>query len=145
MFSPEQFLNSTIEGAMSVRVMPVPQGEYVATISKLIPRETSKDGSVPCDIIFEVDDANLKETLKRSKITTKMTAWLDFTSSGGLDNAEGKNVTLGRVRAAVGQNDPTKPWAPSMLVGQPLRIKVIHESDKKTGDIYDKVSQVIKL
>lgn len=145
MFSPEEFMNQTVNGEMSTFVPPTPAGDYIATISKLVLRDATKDGSVPCDVLFDIDDADLKARLKRTRIGSKMTAWLDFKEDGkSLDNGEGKNTGLGKLRAATGQNDPTKPWAPSMLVGQPVRVKVINESDKN-GDIRDKVTQVTKL
>ncbi len=144
-FSPEAFLSTVVQGEMSTRISPVPIGVYTATIAKLTPRAATPNGNVPCDVSFEIDDANLKATLGRDKITTRQTLWLDFTESGALDDGKDKNTGLGKLREAVGQNRKDQPWSPSMLIGQPLRVKVEHQIDKNTGDVYDRVTQVSKL
>lgn len=63
--------------------------------------------------------------------SVRQTLWLDTTESGGLDFGKGKNVGLGRLREALGQNAPGKPWAPGMLVGGVAKVKVSHSIDKR--------------
>ena len=145
MFTPEAFLNQTVEGAMSTRPESVPVGTYTALISELKPRAQTANGAFPCDVTYSIDDPELREKLGRDKITVRQNVWLDFKDDGAtLDNGKGKNTGLGKLREAAGQNDPSKPWAPSMLVGQAVRIQV-EESTGKDGEIYSNVTRVSKL
>lgn len=144
MFNPEAFASSVVDGAMSTRLVPVPAGEYTALIEKIAARPTNEKGSTPCDITYDIQDDNLKVQLALPKITCRGNVWLDITSSGGLDNGEGKNTGLGRLREAVGQNDPAKPWSPSMLIGQLVRVKVTQSINPKDGETYANVTGVTK-
>jgi hypothetical protein len=56
--------------------------------------------------------------------------------------SKGKNVSLGKLREAVGQNKPGKPWSPAHLNGAQLDVLVTHRADKDTGDIYAEVKRV---
>jgi hypothetical protein len=51
-----------------------------------------------------------------------------------MERGTGKNIQLGRVRAALGQNDENKPWKFSMLVGAAAKIKVEHSPNLKDPD-----------
>ena len=144
MFNPEAFANSVVEGAMSTRLTPIPAGEYTAMIEKVTARPTNEKGSTPCDIIYDIQDDTLKTQLALPKITCRGNVWLDITSSGGLDNSEGKNTGLGKLREAVGQNDPAKAWSPSMLIGQIVRVKVTQSINAKDGETYANVTGVTK-
>jgi hypothetical protein len=143
-FNPESFASAVVDGAMSTRLTPVPIGEYTAIIEKVTARPTNEKGSTPCDIIYDLQDDALKLQMGRPKITSRGNVWLDITPSGGLDNGEGKNTGLGRVREACGQNDPSKPWSPSMLIGQMVRVKVTQSINPKDGETYDNVTGVTK-
>lgn len=63
--------------------------------------------------------------------TVYQTIWLDISGSGGLDTSKGKNVGLGKLRDALGQNREGQPWSPGMLVGQVALIRVGHSIDKR--------------
>ncbi|MGH2638967.1 MAG: hypothetical protein ACRDF4_06765, partial [Rhabdochlamydiaceae bacterium] len=43
--------------------------------------------------------------------------FLELTSSGAIDFGKGKNVGLGRLREALGQNKIGKPWSFNMIRG----------------------------
>jgi hypothetical protein len=52
-----------------------------------------------------------------------MTVWLDVDDNGNLDTSEGRNVGLGRLRKALGQNEGA--WNPPMMKGKgPVMVKV---------------------
>lgn len=129
-FDPASFLFATTSETTDTISVPVPVGEYAAIVEKVACRPwQSKDGTsngLALDIIYIVDDAALKASLGRDKITVKQGIMLELTEAGALDNGKGKNPALGRLREAVNQNIKGQPWAPSMLEGQPLKVSVKH-------------------
>lgn len=127
-FDPDSFLNEQVEGSFSTTPEAVPEGEYLAVIGSgeksVTVRETQK-GSKILDVTWEIQDGVLAETLGRQTITVRQSIFLDTTAQGTLDRAKGKNVQLGRLRAALNQNDPARPWSFGMLKGAgPAKIRV---------------------
>ena len=55
---------------------------------------------------------------------------------------KGKNVALGRLREALGQNTPGKPWSFGMLVGQVAKVAVKHRITD-AGDTFAEVKRVL--
>lgn len=150
-FDVESFLNQTTTEANSTKLEPVPEGEYVGIISKVSARQwqnktdPSKSG-VTLDVTWDVDDGALKEKLGRDKITVRQGVMLDLSDTGGLDTGKGKNVGLGRLREAVGLNDPGRPFAFAMLTGKPAKIAVKHRIDPNDAEkVYDEVRGVAKI
>jgi hypothetical protein len=149
-FDPNTFLEMTTDSANSTVSVPVPAGEYLAFIEDVKAREwvSSKDPSkagMALDIIWNIDDAAVKQLLERDKVTVKQGIMLDMSESGGLDMGKGKNVSLGRLREATGLNTPGKPFGFRMLNGQAARIVVSHRTDDKNPEvIYAEVKAVAK-
>ena len=137
-FNPELFLNATTEEALSTEFVVLPEGEYTGVIESLnndsfkafdIKKgENAGKKAYRMDLAIAVNDetGSLKEEMGRAP-KARHRFLLDMTDGGALDFGKGKNVQLGRLRAAVGQNKPGVPWAPSMLGGQPIRFKIKHE------------------
>lgn len=127
-FDPDSFLNETVDGALSTSPEPIPEGEYLAVIGsgdKAIQVRQTQKGSTILDITWEIQDGALAEQLGRQTITVRQSIFLDVTPQGTIDRAKGKNVQLGRLRAALHQNDPSKPWVFGHLKGAgPAMIKV---------------------
>ena len=148
MFNPDQFLDMQVTESNSTVTIPVPVGEYTAVIGevKCRPWQKKDDPSVTglsLDISWDIDDESVKELLGRTKVSVKQGAMLDLTESGGLDMGKGRNVSLGRLREAVGLNTPGQPFSFSMLVGRMAKVKVEHRVD---GDrIFAEVKAVTKL
>ena len=73
--------------------------------------------------------------------------WLDLDESGRIAQGKNKNVRLGRVRSAVGQNTDGQPWSPSQLRGAgPVLIMVGHRYNKETGEgPYSDVKRITKV
>lgn len=131
-FNPDTFLNTETEASSATSYTPVPEGEFNAAIKLIKPRVLT-DGRAVLDITWTVDDETARNETGMAEPSVRQTLWLDTTESGGLDFGKGKNVGLGRLREAVGQNQAGKPWAPGMLVGQVAKIKVGHSIDKRDG------------
>jgi len=146
MLNPEEFLSSSIEGKLSTALIPVPEGEYQAAISAISLRDfTYKKGDkagmtgYALDITWELADSSIAEIIKRdAKIRQSMI--LDM-SGQGLDMSEGSNISLGRVRDAVGQNDGSA-WSPNQLIGAVAIVKVDQRVDGE--DVYNDVKRVRK-
>ena len=128
-FNPQEFLTQTIEGANSTSFKPVPEGEYLLQVEKLDIRTVAKTGQVILDTTFAILDDGVKAAMGMEKVTVRKGIFLDLTAQGKIDTSENKNVDLGRLRAAVGQNDGSKPWGPLMLLNTMLKGKVGQRPD----------------
>ena len=146
-FDPNTFLNTTYEEANDTKITPCPVGEYLAVASKVDAKTwASLDGSksgVKLEILWEIDDANVKQLLGRDKVTSRQNLYLDLNEAGtGLDLGKGKNVGLGRLREALDLNTPGQAFAFSMIEGRLAKVMVSHRVDGE--DIYDEVKKVAK-
>ncbi len=146
-FDPDSFLNEEVDGALATTFEPIPEGEYLAVVAsgeKAITVRQTERGSTILDISWEIQDAELAEKLGRTTLSVRQSVFLDMTPNNTLDRGKGKNVSLGRVRAALGQNDPNKPWAFGMLKGAgPAMIKVGQRSNPQDDSIiYNDVKAV---
>lgn len=133
---PNAFLQMTVEGANSTQLELPEEGDYMAMIADITPREIKfqsgeRAGQVGTglDITWQIENPEVKEKLGYTP-KPRQSMILDLTPSGGLDMGKGKNVTLGRIREAVGQNKDGQAWGPLMLKGQVATITVKHVTDK---------------
>ncbi len=154
-FDPNQFLDMQVTEANDTVMRPVPEGEFVGVITEVKPREwSSKDGSkagITLDVQWELDDPVLKEELGRQP-KVKQGVMLDLAKDGkSLDMGKGMNVGLGRLRAALGLNNPGQPFSFSQLPGRAAKVKVTHRADpEKTNPdgsavVYAEVKEVTGL
>ena len=154
MFNPESFLNQTSEQALSTQLDPVPEGDFKA-VSQAITKESVRSFDInkgeragqkgfSLNVAWKIDDEAAGEYNNRMVFQT---LFLDVTSDGaGLDFGKGKNVDLGKLRAALGQNQDGQPWAPSMLGSQVAIVQVKQEVDKNdSSKIHSKVKGVASL
>lgn len=129
-FDPQAFLDASITEANDTKIIPVPMGEYLAVIEKIAPRQwQSKDGTqsgIALDIVWIIEDQDVKDFLGRDNVTVKQGIILDMLPSGGLDMSKGKNVGLGRLREAVGQNKPGQAFSFQNLPGLMAKVTVKH-------------------
>lgn len=155
-FNTEQFLNTTHTEASSTELVLVPEGEYIGVSDAIGPDsfrtfdigkgERAGQQGYSLDVQFLINDegGTLKEFLGRSP-KVKYGMMLDITKDGTLEFGKGRNVGLGRLREAFGQNGAGKPWQFSMLGGQVAKIKVKHRLDQKSGKTFAEVSEVTKM
>lgn len=156
-FDPDTFMNQTLDEPMATQLQSVPEGEYTAMIGdfdstafrtvEVTNKTTGLTQSRPVlDVPFNVQDAALRAKWGR-EVIHKETFWLDLTADGRLDTGPDRNVRLGQLRAALAQNDPGKPWAPSMLRNMgPVRIKVVTTTDKSDPDKkYTNITKYAKI
>ena len=147
MFNPEDFLNSSISEANDTKVIPVPVGEYPAIINKAEARIwQSKDGTqsgISLDVLWSIEDAQVKAELDRSEVLCKQGIMLDTTPEGKLDTSKGKNIGLGRLREAVGLNTPGQTFSFQQLPGQSAKVTVKHRIVGE--DTYAEVKAVTRM
>ena len=146
-FDAQSFLDASVTGSNDTKVVPVPVGEYMGIVDKVLPRQwQSKDGTqsgIALDVFWLVEDANVKAVLGRDVVTCKQGIMLDLTPEGALDISKGKNIGLGRLREAVGKNNANEAFSFSMLPGAAARISVSHR--EANDEIYSEVKAVAKL
>lgn len=140
-FNPDTFLNTQVDAPLSTEYVPIPEGEYNAVIEKVDPRTVGQESKPVLDVVWRIDAPEVEDAHEKS---VRQTIWLDVTAQGNLDLSKGKNVQLGRLRDAVGQNVPGQAWMPSMLVGNVARIFVKHRMGDE-GQIFSDVKGVSKI
>lgn len=147
-FDPNQFLDMQFTEANDTVIINPDDGEYQAQIEKIDfrPWQSKSDPSkagLALDITWELQSEAARQKTGRDKVTVRQGLMLDMLSNGGFDMGKGKNIGLGRLREAVGQNVSGRPWTPSQLIGQMAKVLVKQRVD---GDsIYVDVKGVTKL
>jgi hypothetical protein len=162
MFDPETFMSQIIDQPLETEFLMVPQGEYTATIDdftseafeqihfeyKKGPRAGTPGVMTKFTLPFVIQDDAVKTELGRDKLVVYKQLILDVGDDGGLDWGKNKNIDLGRIRAAVGQNDPG-PWSIGNLRGAgPVMVKVVHvpfeRKDKSRGERVE-IERVVRI
>lgn len=153
MFNADAFLNQTASAPMATSVTPCPEGEFKFVIDdsdKAIKFNefTSDKGTFhTMEVLCNCLDDGVKAKLGREKVMVPIKMFLDLDASGsGLSTEPDKNVQLGKLREALGQNDGS-PWAPAMLKGKgPFMGKVTQRADKDDPTIkYSEIKRVARL
>lgn len=139
-FDPDTFMSAEVQGANETEYSPVPAGEWTAYISDVKPAErTRKDGTgtfVVADVIYTITDERVIKAMEEDEPTCKQSLFLDFEENGALAFGKNKNVQLGKLREAAGQNDPTKPWSFRNLISTgPYKVKVEHDDEGKYANV----------
>lgn len=153
MFDLDMFKQSSATGEVSTKVIPCEPGEYPGIITRFEVDVTNpKEGKAPqpfLNVYWKIDDVGQVQHTGRDPLVVRQTIWLDATADGrGLDMGVGKNIGLGRLRVALGQDDPNRPWTFDMLTGGVAKVKVVNIPDKKDPENlgpYDNVTAVTKL
>lgn len=156
-FDPASFMSSSFTEANDTKFITVPEPQelnkdnYLA-VAKTVEAVTwqSHDGKksgLKLRIGWAIDDAQVSEITGIESPIVYQDIMLDILPGGGLAAGPGKNVNLGRLREALGQNKPGATWSPTMIQGQPARVVVKHrvwEDDSATNDEdrYRKIAEV---
>lgn len=133
-FDADTFLSGTIDTALDTQVAQCPEGVFRAQIGdKMEVRSgTSKKTGRPfhmLDINWKVLDDVVRAELDRENVYVRQTLFLDLLPNGTLDTGKGKNVDIGRLRDALGQNAAGVAWSPRNLIDAIANIQVTHRSD----------------
>jgi len=146
----DALMNQTTEGEMPTSLPPCPQGEFLAQIEKVEPRSgvSQKTGNpyVQLVVTWNILDEQAQQAAGRETLRVRQSMLLDLDDSGNIISGKpDKNIGLGQLRDALGQNDGG-PWSPSMLQGTaPVIVRVGHRPDPNDpGRVYDEVVRVAK-
>lgn len=152
-FDAEAFMAQQTKSANATKIDPIPEGEYQAVITENVTvrqGESAKSGEtfIVMDVEWELqsgpeDLEALKKRLNRRKLTVRQSLFLDV-ENGMIAEGENKNARLGKLRAAIGQNNNGKPWSPLHLKNAgPATIIVRTRPDENDPDIvYNDVRRV---
>lgn len=149
-FSKEEFLQADYTDALDTERTLFPAGECVG--------ETIEDFKIHDPKSFTDKDGNQQEGSPQLELKIRVREdhavrvrellgyaedrvvyfshrfWLEITEDGYLDFGPNKNLALGQVRAALGQNNPGETWSFNYLRGAgPLAWIVKHEDWEKDG------------
>ena len=133
MFDPNSFFEQVITEVGSTEAVPIPAGEYLATIDKkeVATWQKKDDPSVSglkLKITWSLEDQAVRDLLGRDKVVVVQDIMLDTTETGGLDMGKGRNVELNRLRAAVDLN--VSGFSFHQLDGRMARVTVKQDQDK---------------
>lgn len=157
-FDPDTFMQQTVDAPMETEYKLVPAGEYQnvfiddfdSKAFKLIEgtsNKTNKDYSfLKFSIPFKIsnDPRAMQETGRDTAIVYKELN-VDRDDAGNIAFGPNKNVELGRIREAAGQNSGGA-WGPANLRGAgPFVITVVHESGKRNDGSEWKQAKVGKV
>ena len=149
-FDPALFLQQGQKAVANATFVPqCPPGDYQMVIDSLKAEQFPgvKDPSKTYTKVkfgLAVNDPGVQALLKRDKVVVFHDFLLEMTEDGsGIDMGEGKNVGLGRMRAAAGLNQPGIEWNFGMFVGRPVLGHVEHEM--YNGESYAKCTKVTKV
>ena len=147
-FDPEVFLAQQHTGSLDTRVPPLPEAEYPALIDNVELREVNfRDGGkgLALNVMCLVEGPEVKEACGVPSKRVRYNFLLDLAPDGSLDMSNSKNLRLGRLREAIGQNTE-RPWSFLDLKGQPVKVRVKHTPDKNDPEVvYDEVASVTAL
>lgn len=140
MFDPTTFMNQTIDKEMETEFALPPEGEFRMMVGefpendKLFRTGEIKKGEnagkewVAASIPLLIVDEAVQSALGREKVVVFDDFFLDFDDTGSLAFGPNKNIKLGKLRTAVGQNQAGQPWGFHMLQGAgPFLGKVAHQ------------------
>ena len=146
-FDPNFFAQQTFVGENSTESVPFPEGDWPFLIeeAKVTAWQGKADpskGGLKLQVKMSCEDQAVAKVTGRAKNTLTYECMLDLTEDGRLDMGKGMNVRLGRLRAAIGLNEPGTPWTFDMMAGRTCMGKVKHEAYE--GRALAKIADVAK-
>ncbi len=151
-FDVETFVKQQVNIAGSTEYFLVPEKNDVRMMVGSGPvekwfRSFDSDGRsfMTIEIPMLLLDDEIKESAGREVVTYRYKAFVDHDDNGNWDFGKGRNVKIGQLREALGQNDPNTPWSAGMLADQgPILGRITH-TDGKDGRKYAEVSRVTAI
>ncbi len=143
-FDPASFLNTEVDAQFATEFTPVPEGEFDAQILDVAPRtvNTRNGERVIVGIKWGILDPSVADAMGIDQPSIRQDIWIDLEDNGALSVGTNKNIGLGKLRKAVKQDAPGRPWSFAMLNGAMARIKVKHGLDDKQV-IRAEISEVV--
>lgn len=160
-FDADTFMNQQVDAPFQDEYRNVPAMEFVARIGDFDStafekytftykkgKRAGEEGSmITFNCPFISDDPKLLEKLPgRESVTVYARCTLDIDdATGQLSTAPDRNVLLGMIKSAVGQNQGGYTFKDLMNTG-PVMVKTRHRTDEKDKDrVYVEVSRVTRI
>lgn len=148
-FDPAAFLDATTTEAL-VKRPPLPVGDYTAVVGEIVSRAwQGKADPTQSGIAFDIPlamevpaDVQASLGLSTATINLRDSIMVDLTAEGAIDYSVGKNRRLRMYREALNLNTAGQPFAPRMMTGGVLKVKLTHGVWE--GEPIEKVSGVAK-
>lgn len=152
-FNKDAFLQQTVAQALDTTRLPFPEGPHDDLQIKDLSLNsgTVKEGQnagktwAQLTIIYMSTDPDVRAEMKladEQDATVRQQIFLDLTDEGLLDVAPGRNIGLGKVRHAAGQNNDEE-WSIMDLKGATVGgVRVKHTINNDTQDVYAEVTAV---
>jgi hypothetical protein len=143
-FDPNVFLSQEIKGANDTKFTPFPKGEWNCFVKELGMDEY--EGKPILIVTWSCLDDEVKKTMGVEAPTIQDRIFLDY-ENGVLQFGMNKNIKLGRLREAVGQNDAKQKWNFNMLNGAgPVKLMVDHVPGKgeQAGETFARITRYAK-
>ena len=139
-FDPDTFLGQETDQIMDTHFKPVPEGEYTAMIDTVVAKEVNDTPVL--DITYVILDEAIKVEMNSERVSVRQSIFVEMEDDGRIALGDNKNVKLGKLREALGQNSGI--WSPSKLAGAgPVKIKTVNKPDKVDPEtIYSNVQRV---
>lgn len=141
LFDPNNFMPSTDEAGSTTAPIVEP-GEYLGIIDKAETRiiTSGPNAKTPgrqlpiIEVTYKLEAPDFERDFGR-KPTVRQTIWLDM-NGVKLDMGKGKNISLNKLRDAVGQNKAGQKWDANMLIGAgPVKVMVKNSPDRQSPDV----------
>jgi hypothetical protein len=146
MFDANQFMQSSSSEAFDTKFQTIDAGEYTGTVAEVTPKqfESKKEPGTYFTVLeikwnLQLTAADI-EKLGRDSASVRQTIFLDLNEQGNMAIGKGKNIALGRLRDALGQNVPGQSWGPGNLIGAAGVVTVKH--NMRTGEPFPEVDHV---
>lgn len=153
-FDLDSFMNATVDAPMETSFPVCPEGEWPFIFDgdpKMLEvkniKGISKNTGNPYDfhqmeLVALCQSDKVKADMGRDKVLVRLRVNLDFDPSGRLATGVGKNIILGQVRDALGQNTPG--WSPRQLLGAGPFIGRVKHSEGSDGRKYADITAVAR-
>lgn len=147
-FNAESFLQQTVEAKLSTKRIPHPDGIFDEgqIVDLQLKSGTAKESGkqwARLEVIIQATDPAIREEMKLpegQEAKVRFECFLDLDENNNLDVSEGKNIQLGKLRNAAGQNSD-ESWSIMDLKSAVVGYKVKHRFNED-GDAYAVCSSV---
>lgn len=153
-FDHSSFMDATTTEAL-IRRPPLPIGsEWIGMITDI--QQVSWESKKPdakqksgwkFNVTIELDAGSqpqIKEITGADKVVLEDGIMLELNATG-IDWSAGKNGRLRTYREALDLNTAGQPFAPRMMIGRPIRVKISHrEYPQGSGEMFDQIAAVAR-
>ncbi len=141
----DHLLEQEVSEPNETQFQQCPEGEYLGRIddftlqtAEWTDKNTGEPRSAPTlRITWHILDEGVKAQLELDPVKVQQDLFLDVDeATGQLSTDKNKNIQLGRIRQAVGLNEPGQSFSLPMLKGSsPATVRVAHQADRNNPDI----------